>query len=258
MLKVLWFTLIFFVAAVIAVVATFPMKAALKWAEPSRHGLSYGGAYGTIWNGGVSNAAYLGQTLGRVDVAITPASFLRGKIAAKVSVAGEVAVARGDVLAAFENIQLENVIADINVQKLIYLDPRLRHTPSKLKVSIKRSDLTYDGRCNSMQSSLETDVLAAVGRQWQWTGPRMVGEVLCMDGRPQIRMNNFDGVDEITAGVDVQSDGGVLTRAHVRTKNEKLVRALNVLGFEYMNGVHQYENIAHKTAMSASAQQSVK
>ena len=244
-----WFglTLLFVVTTLTTALANMPMQAALSASKAEQRGLRYSNAYGTVWKGGVTNASFLGQELGLIDLKVHPVSVVKGRVEAKFSISGEAGNARGTASSSLNIIRVENLVADINVQKLIHLDPRLRQIPSTLNLSVIEASINHQGACEEMRSRIETDLLKAVGRQWQWTGSQLSGQIICENGRPAVSLENTEGPDDIAASVVLNDNNQFVTQASVNTQNGRLEQALLALGFVFERGAYKYENVAGPT-----------
>lgn len=239
-MRVAGLIVLFLISFVIFLIASFPLSLALDWSGARSRGVSFDRAYGTIWSGSVSDVAIIGQPLGRVKINTRPLSLFTGAIKSELEFAGPAGVAHGVVSVGPARINIDNLTANLNVQNLIYLDPRLRRNSATLNAKIGSMAVSHKGECLEGRADLNSDLLTAVGRQWRWDGPMMVGEVVCVDKRPVVDLKNESGPDMITAHATT-TDDGYQVAAEVATRNNELVQALIALGFELRGRSYVYE-----------------
>lgn len=227
--------------------------AALVWRMPAsfvfeRAGLP-GGAVsftyvgGTVWEGTVSGLNVGGQPLGQVRFKLRPGALVAGRLVYDVRVSGETAEARGTVgIGLDRSVALTDAFADINIQALRRLDPRLRQAPAKLQVTLDELRLDRRRACRAGDGALSTDLLMAAGRRWNWQGPDMLGEIACRDGAFQVRLESAPGPDRIEADavLNAASLRYNLT-ARVESAHPGLGDAMRVLDFTAEDGAYVYQ-----------------
>jgi len=236
---ILLFLLVFFGA----LIASTPVNFALERAGLTARGLSYDHASGTLWRGALHGVNVGGQAVGEVRFRTRPSALLGGKLAVDLDINGPAGAGRGDARIGFDrSVDVRNLIADVNVQALTRLDPRLRQSPAKLTASITRFSLSGSGACRNAEGAVETDILSALGGRYAWEGPDLSGTLSCDDDATRVRLENKGGEDDIIVNASLKPPGIWTTDARVSTSNPGVLQALRALDFEDRDGAWFYRN----------------
>ena len=239
-MRIVGLILIFLLSLIAFLIAGFPLSKALEWSGATKRGLTYQSAYGTIWSGSLTGVNVLGQPVGHVTLDTNALSLLTGQIKASIVISGQVGEASGQVQLGPDHLTVRNFLADINVQSLVYLDPRLRQTPSTLNTSTRVLRLSFTGACLEGEAAMQSDLLTSVGRQWRWEGPLLVGDLSCNSGALDVSIQNDGGPDKINANLSVPDIQSYSIRADVQTGNQDVIQALIALGFNKENNRFVY------------------
>ena len=239
-MRIVGLILVFLISLIAFLIAGFPLSKALEWSGASKRGLTYQSAYGTIWSGSLTGVNVLGQPVGRVTLDTNAISLLAGHIKASIVVSGQVGEASGQIQLGLDHLTVRNFIADIDVQSLVYLDPRLRQTPSTLNTSTRVLKISYTGACLEGAAAVQSDLLTSIGRQWRWEGPLLLGDLSCNSGALDVAIQNDGGADSISAILSVPDIQSYSIRADVQTGNQDVIQALIALGFNRENNRFVY------------------
>ncbi len=234
------YVILFVLVFVFAVASSFPLAFLLEQAKRSSY-VSYDYASGTVWGGAVSGLQIGGQPLGEVKLRLKPLDLLAGRFTYDVTMHGE--VADGKALASLGfggGVRIANLIADVNVQKLARLDPRLRTQPSKMTLAVPSAEWNRAGDCRSLSGDLGSDLLTTVGRSYNWPGPALTGAFRCEGKDSLIELAGDNEIERIQAIGRVSGDGGYTVFANVETDNETLAIILETLEFRRSGGSYQY------------------
>ena len=242
-MKILGLLAIFVVSLVIALVATFPLSQALSMSGVTSRGLTYDQAYGTVWDGVLTGVKWINQPVGRVDIQTEAAAVLGGALKLRVNASGRAGMARANVALSADGVTLSDGFADLNIQEIVYLDQRLRQTAATLNLSLSELSLRKDGTCRSADGGMQSDILEVIGRQWNWSGPPVVGQLACEGDDLKIMVQNSGGSDQLDAQSIIQPGGSNIVTATVTTRNPQLDPPLIGLGFENRDGVYHYRKV---------------
>lgn len=230
-----WLLLFGLAVFVVALVWTMPLAFVAQNAGLAQRGILYERAQGTVWSGDLLGVTLAGQPIGKVTLLLDPVGLLKGSFEYDMDVAGPAGRARGDVSFGLGGqIGIRDMVADINVQALQRLDPRLRQVPATVSLTLPALAADHRLACQEADGRVRTDLLEKLGAGLQWTGPAMAGVISCGgDGGYQILLGNEGGEDEIT----VTADGSPLTvsyqaEARVKTRNRTVADTLALLGFQ--------------------------
>ena len=210
----------------------FPLSLAAKIARLDDRGVWYEAAYGTVWEGVLSGVNVAGQPVGMVEMKVQPPNLLHGLLSYSFNAKGDFGDGRGDVgVTAGRRIVVERLVADVNVQKLAHLDPRLRRAPATLALSVPMLEFSSRDGCREAKGALTSDILQTVGRQWNWDGPKVSGDLKCINGRLNVTVHNEGGADDILATGIFGPLGNYDVKARIGTRNSSLAQALTRIGF---------------------------
>lgn len=233
--------IIFAVVLAASIIARTPLGFAMEQAGLKAQGVSYSHVAGTIWNGRLHGVDVAGQSIGDVTFKLKPAALLTGALAFDLGIDGLTGAGRGSgKIGLNRTVSIENAIADINIQTLARLDPRLRQAPAQLTATIKHLEITGDGACRKADGVISTDILTSLGGRYAWEGPPMSGPVSCHNNALRIVLQNDGGPDDITASVDLHPSGVYDVTARMQTTNTNVRQALLALQFENRDGAYFY------------------
>ena len=238
-----WFLAILFSVIFLAVlVAGLPASLVARQANLKGAGFDYMRISGTLWSGEISRLHLAGQPLGEVEFRLKPAALLSGRLAYDVSIDGTAMHARGQAETGFDrNLTLRDMVADVNVQALNRLDPRLRQSPATLAVTVRELSIARDRSCRRADGGVRTDLLQSVGQRWDWAGPEMRGVLSCEQGVFSVAMSGSGADDDIRAQARFDARRAVYdVDAQVSTTNRGVAQALRTLDFVAEDGVFTY------------------
>lgn len=238
-----WLLIFLFVLVFLAVlVAGLPASFVARQVGLKAGGVDYMRMSGTVWSGEISRLSVAGQPVGAAEFRIRPASLLTGRLAYDFEIEGAALRARGMAQTGLDRgVILNNLVADVNLQEINRLDPRLRQSPATLALSIGQISIGPDGGCRSAQGGMRTDLLQSVGRRWDWTGPEMRGTLGCDGEALTVVMSGAGDDDEIRANARFDATRAVYAAgARVQTSDRGLAQALRALDFVASDGAFVY------------------
>lgn len=217
---------------VVSVVATAPLQFVLDRAAVGQ-AIHYSHASGSIWKGRVSGLVVDGQPVGDLDIKADFRALLKGSLAYDVDVRGELANAKARAAIRMNgDVSVSNLIADLDVRQLVRLDPRLRTQPSRLGVTVIEGRWSMRGACRSLNGDIDTDILSAMGRVYDWNGPELAGVMECQDGQTVVRLDGAGSADQIAVEGRFAPPRDYVVTANVQTSNETLATILQTLEFK--------------------------
>lgn len=228
-------------AFVLTVLASVPLSFALTQAKLHESGISSHHPSGTVWNGAIRKVDVAGQDIGRVEIKTRYLSALTLSPKVDWTFSGPTGSGRGTALVRLNNsARLTDTVVDLNIAALSRLDPRLRQAPSTLSLTVRDIRVGAKSECLQAEGVLSTDVLSSLGGRYAWAGPRLVGDISCDGENFQIALRNEGGDDDINASINITPSGIYDVSARVNTRNENVLQAITVLGFERRDGAYFY------------------
>ena len=207
-----WLVVLALVVGLVALLRSFP----LAWAFPGAAAF-LGTPSGTIWNGQITGVPLLGQ----VSVSTRP-SGVRLDTPRAPATRQFSAVVRPGLL---RDARLLMPVADLPVQ-----DARLAGLRGTLGLDM--AEARWDGNgCLEAQGTARTDVLAANGAQFGWSGPPLSGPVDCVEGRLRVRLSGEGDGAAVQASVVTGVDGVYRSEVTVRSDDSAAGNALALFGF---------------------------
>ncbi|MEM7767984.1 MAG: type II secretion system protein N [Pseudomonadota bacterium] len=220
---------------VIALVWTAPLSVVVDEAGLARRGISFERAQGTIWSGDLLGVRIGNQPVGQVSLELKPGAMLAGRLGYDMDVRGPAGQGRGDVAMPLGGgVTIRNMVADINLQAIERLEPRLRQVPATVSLTLPELVTDRAMGCRRVDGRLRTDLLEKLGTSLNWAGPAMAGVISCDgDGRYQLALANVGGEDEIALdAVASPQTASYTAEARVRTTNRRVADTLLLLKFQ--------------------------
>ena len=203
--------LLIVIVAVVAALLSFIANLPLRWVLPD----GIGTASGTVWNGQVSGVPLLGQVrlkggLGGMNVSTPP---------------GTVTLSADVTPRSVSDLALVMPVAALPTS-----DGRLSGLAGTFGLRVDDARLA-DGRCAEASGTARTDVLAANGARFGWTGPELAGPVDCVDGRLRVRLSGENPGAAVEAVTTTSMDGTYESEITVRADDPAAGNALVLFGF---------------------------
>lgn len=248
--------LLFLTVFIGSLIASVPLGFVLQQAGLKERGVDYRHTAGTIWNGKVHDILVAGQPIGDVSFKTQPLALVGGALAVNLNVDGPAGAGRGKARVGLDRaIMVTDLVADIDVQGLSRLEPRLRQAPARLSATIKTLRLSSNGACRAADGTLQTDILKALGGRYAWEGPVLSGTLSCDADQLLVALENQGGEDAIHANGRIAPGGIYTVDARVTSENVGVVQALQTLEFRNRNGAYEYYRTNQQTAASEEPSQ---
>ena len=199
---------------VIAGLASLIRHLPLAWASPAVPP-EVGTLSGTIWNGQITDVPLLGTVavkggLGNLSFLTAPGDVT---LSGKVSPGG-----------------VEDLVLSMPVSRLPMSDARLAGLSGRMSMRIPEA-VIKDGTCVSANGTASTNVLAANGGRFDWTGPELSGPVDCEEGRLRVRLSGETQLETVNAVVITGLDGIYQSDIRVTTVDPAAGNVLTLFGF---------------------------
>lgn len=194
-------------AALLSLVAHLP----LRWFAPA----ALGTASGTVWEGQITAVPLLGSVSvdtgpGYVDIATPPGEVtLRGRVSPS---------------------SVSDLSLGMPVSRLPTNEGRLAGLAGRFSLRLDSARLE-DGVCAEASGTASTDMLAANGGRFGWTGPELSGPVDCVDGRLRVRMSGESADGTVESLTTTGADGVYQSEITVRSSDPAAGNALVLFGF---------------------------
>lgn len=201
-------------AGLVSLIRHFP----LSWAGAALPA-DVGTLSGTIWDGQVDDVPLLGTVA--VKGGFGNLSFLTAP--GDVTLSGKVSPTG-----------VENLILSMPVAQLPMSDARLSGLSGRISLQIAEA-VIKDGTCVSATGTASTDILAANGARFDWTGPELSGPVDCDEGRLRVRLRGEAGIETVLATVITGLDGVYQSEVTVSTPDPAAGNVLTLFGFNPAN-----------------------
>ena len=230
--------------------AYMPLSVAADRSGIARQGVFYDRVQGTIWSGELQGVNVLGQPIGEVRLTLQPASLLAGSVSYDFDVRGPAGIGTGVLTAGVGGrLTLQNVVADLNVQELRRLDPRLRQVPSRVSITVPALRASSSLECVAADGRLQTNLLQKLGTAMQWEGPAMAGVLACDgEGGYRLALSNVGGDDAIQVEAILSPRlSSYSADARVDTRNRRVADTLQLLGFQRIGDEYVYSRANGQT-----------
>ena len=205
-----WIVLAAVLAALVSLVRHFP----LAWAAAGLPD-EVGTFSGTVWDGQAVGVPLLGSVavkggLGGVTLQTAPGDVtLRGTVSPR---------------------SVDDLVLSMPVSRLPTTDGRLSGLAGRFSLRIDAADISGQS-CQSATGTASTNVLAANGARFSWTGPELSGPVDCTDGRLRVILSGEDANGSVEALTTTGLDGTYATDVTVRAPDPAAGNALVLFGF---------------------------
>lgn len=209
--------LILFALALLAGIATFPLRIALAWSGAEAAGLWARGVTGSIWSGRVHDAVWNGAVLGTIDAGLDPMALLRGEL--------RMDFARDDVLrgklAGAAILNGDRGVDDVT--GALSLGASMAGVPlDTLRLNRMGMRFGSDGRCVSAGGTAQLALALPVPGLDLANG--LSGPMACRDGRAQAVLASQSGMEKLQ--VDVDGEGEWKARLSIGAGSDPALAAL--------------------------------
>ncbi len=232
-------SLAFIVTTLSVLIANAPLAAVLSFTDLTDRGVSYGGAYGTVWDGRVTAVSTPRQVIGDVRAKISPMDLLRGQLHADLRMDGPALSARA-ILAGSANgrIVAEQVTMLANLEHLQALHPRMRTPGARFEGQFDKLVWDQAEGCVEARGTLHTDALTQLPTRGSWTGPALNGTVTCDGSSIVFELAGAQANFSVTAKAVVEPTGQSDIRVELETDIVEIVALALSFGFEENQGVY--------------------
>jgi len=233
MTRALLLPLVFLVAFLAALVLRAPLETALRLAPLERYDVSYLSAEGTVWRGLVRGLAINGRAVGDVQINAEASALLGGVLASDIRVASQGLNGRGRLGIGLLSgtLHAEGVTLSGPVRDLRGLSPFLRQSAGELRLTVPRARFAPDGRCETLDGVVETDLLQRL-TGLAWSGPPVSGDWSCSDGHSVFTFLGDQSGENVRGTLTVRPDRAYAVDMVVVTSEENARAILPAMGFE--------------------------
>lgn len=231
-MKWFFYSLIFLIISVIALIIMAPLSFVLERARIAAPALEYVSAKGTIWNGEVRQLRYGLQPVGDVKLKTNWSALLGGnwKSELRVSEGGIVASATAKVSIG-GSLTLSDVRMAGRTSDLMSLRQEVRDLDGEFRMSLNELKIK-SGQCVSGRGTVWTDTLVKFEQAYDWKGPELDGTISCEQGQIVVRMTGEAETGEtINAELFMGLNASGRFRAVIENPTEKTAQAATLLGF---------------------------
>ena len=250
-MKLLSYIFLFVLVLIVSLIALMPLSFVVK-STTHESVVSYRHISGTIWKGEIFGLVVNGQDVGDIRIKNAPMEMLTGRLQYSFSFAGHLGSGKGVAeLGLDRGVRVRDIIAEINVQNINNLDPRLRSMPSKVDVGVREGRWNNFGECQALSGNVRTDILTSIGRAYNWAGPSLSGVFSCDGPQTLVELQGSTGGDNISAHARLSGDGLYEVQAAVQTQDSGVASALESLEFQRTD-IDLFEYVKSNAALTVT------
>ena len=194
--------------------------------------IQYASAYGSVWNGGVSDIRYGIQDVGDAEISSDWLSLLTARLSSQVRLVGSGLNGRATVIVPLGGgVRIERLRVLGSTEDLVNITAEVRNLAGEFTLDLREA-VIKNNDCQSAQGTVWTDILTRMERRYGWVGPELAGPVTCENGDLVLMLNGRNAIGEdVSARLVIGLDGMGSFTADVTTTEQETRQVLTLLGF---------------------------